>query len=467
MVGEGSVLSMGVFIGASTKIVDRATGEMHYGKVPPYSVVVSGALPGKPLPDGEPGPSLYCAVIVKRVDEQTRSKTSINELLRRLSEHCGPPADRSRRPAQALIRRPSVTPADAGALDALAARCSRSASPAGACPSRRRGRRGSTTSTPALRQAAGPAFLLRRPYRRGAGRPARGLERRSFAAEITDGRLYGRGAADMKGAIAAFAAAAARFVAKRGGDFAGAISLLITGDEEGPSVNGTKPLLQALAAEGENFDACLVGEPTNPERVGDMVKIGRRGSLTGHLTVKGVQGHIAYPHLADNPTHRLVRMIVALTETPLDDGTAHFEPSTLQVTTIDVGNPATNVIPAEARASFNIRFNDGFNPATLEAEVRRRLEQVGGALRAAHRMLGRVLPDAARPAQRPGHGGGRGRDRPDAGAFDHRRHLGRALHQGLLPGDRVRPGRRHHAQGGRERRNRGYSPAFGHLRTHS
>jgi succinyl-diaminopimelate desuccinylase len=183
----------------------------------------------------------------------------------------------------------------------------------------------------------------------------------------------------MKGAIAAFAGAAARFAAKRSGDFAGAVSLLITGDEEGPSVNGTKPMLQALAAEGERLDACLVGEPTNPRRLGEMAKIGRRGSWTGHLTVKGVQGHIAYPHLADNPTHRLARMIVALTETPLDPGTAHFEPSTLQVSTVDVGNPATNVIPAEARASFNSRFNDGFTPASLEAEVRRRLDAVGGA----------------------------------------------------------------------------------------
>jgi succinyl-diaminopimelate desuccinylase len=199
-----------------------------------------------------------------------------------------------------------------------------------------------------------------------------------FGAEIIDGRLYGRGAADMKGAIAAFAAAAARFAAQRNGEFAGAISLLITGDEEGPSVNGTKPMLQALAQEGERFDACLVGEPTNPKRLGEMAKIGRRGSWTGHLAVKGVQGHIAYPHLADNPTHRLARMIVALTERPLDPGTAHFEPSTLQVSTIDVGNPATNVIPAEARASFNSRFNDGFTPASLEAEVRRRLDSVGG-----------------------------------------------------------------------------------------
>ncbi|HJT12511.1 MAG TPA: succinyl-diaminopimelate desuccinylase [Dongiaceae bacterium] len=281
--------------------------------------------------------------------------------------------------AQALIRCPSVTPADAGALDALA----RALQPAGfAC-------RRMPFEAPGTARIDNLYAKLRgkRPGRHftfaghsdvvPVGR-REGWSVDPFAAEIIGGRLYGRGAADMKGAIAAFAAAAARFVAKTGGDFPGAISLLITGDEEGPSVNGTKPMLQALAADGETFDACLVGEPTNPKRLGEMAKIGRRGSWTGHLTVKGVQGHIAYPHLADNPTHRLARMIVALTETPLDRGTAHFEPSTLQVSTIDVGNPATNVIPAEARASFNSRFNDGFDPATLEAEVRERLDQVGG-----------------------------------------------------------------------------------------
>jgi succinyl-diaminopimelate desuccinylase len=282
--------------------------------------------------------------------------------------------------AQALIRCPSVTPADAGALDAL----TRALQPVGfACRRMPFEAPGTVRIDNLFAKLAG-----KRPGKHFsfAGHsdvvPVGRRESWSvdpFAAETIDGRLYGRGAADMKGAIAAFAAAAARFVARTGGDFPGAISLLITGDEEGPSLNGTKPMLQALAADGEKFDGCLVGEPTNPKRLGEMAKIGRRGSWTGHLTVKGVQGHIAYPHLADNPTHHLARMIVALTETPLDRGTAHFEPSTLQVSTIDVGNPATNVIPAEARASFNSRFNDGFTPATLEAEVRRRLDQVGGA----------------------------------------------------------------------------------------
>ena len=281
--------------------------------------------------------------------------------------------------AQALIRCPSVTPADAGALDALA----RALQPVGFACRRMPFEAAGTARVDNL-------FAKLNGKRSGrhfsfAGHsdvvPVGRRESWSvdpFAAEIIGDRLYGRGAADMKGAVAAFAAAAARFVAKRNGDFAGAISLLITGDEEGPSVNGIKPMLPALAATGENFDACLVGEPTNPKRLGEMAKIGRRGSWTGHLTVRGVQGHIAYPHLADNPNHRLARMIVALTDTPLDAGTAHFQPSTLQVSTIDVGNPATNVIPAEARASFNSRFNDGFDPKSLEVEVRRRLDSIGG-----------------------------------------------------------------------------------------
>jgi succinyl-diaminopimelate desuccinylase len=282
--------------------------------------------------------------------------------------------------AQALIRCPSVTPADAGALDVLAG----ALEPIGFACRRMPFQAAGTARVDNLfaklsGKRPGPHFSFAGHSDVVPVGRREGWSVDPFAAEIVGGRLYGRGAADMKGAVAAFAAAAARFAAKRDGDFAGAISLLITGDEEGPSVNGTRPMLQALAAEGERFDACLVGEPTNPKQLGEMAKIGRRGSWTGHLTVKGVQGHIAYPHLADNPTHRLARMIVALTETPLDPGTAHFEPSTLQVSTVDVGNPATNVIPAEARASFNSRFNDGFTPASLEAEVRRRLDAVGGA----------------------------------------------------------------------------------------
>jgi succinyl-diaminopimelate desuccinylase len=161
----------------------------------------------------------------------------------------------------------------------------------------------------------------------------------------------------MKSAIAAFVGAAARFRAGHG-ESKGSISLLITGDEEGPAINGTVKMLRWLEENGEIPDVCLVGEPTNPTRLGEMVKIGRRGSLSGNLTVTGIQGHTAYPHLADNPVHRLLDMLRALTADPLDAGSDHFQPSTLQISTIDVGNPATNVIPASATARFNIRFND-------------------------------------------------------------------------------------------------------------
>lgn len=199
-----------------------------------------------------------------------------------------------------------------------------------------------------------------------------------FAAELRDGKLFGRGAADMKGAIAAFVAAAARFISQRNGPLPGAVSLLITGDEEGPAINGTKPVLEWLRTRGERLDACLVGEPTNPERLGEMIKIGRRGSLTARLAVRGVQGHTAYPQLADNPIHRLIRMLTRVTERPLDQGTAHFQPSTFQISTIDVGNPTSNVIPAEARACFNIRFNDKHSGKGLERWLRDEFNTVGG-----------------------------------------------------------------------------------------
>ena len=199
-----------------------------------------------------------------------------------------------------------------------------------------------------------------------------------FAGKIEGGTLHGRGAADMKGAIACFAAAAARFLAERGRDFGGSISLLITGDEEGVSINGTRKLLDWVEARGEKLDACLVGEPTNAQVLGDMVKIGRRGSLNVTLTVEGVQGHSAYPHLADNAAHRLVAMLGALIATPLDEGTAHFQPSTLQISTIDIANPAPNVIPGRARAAFNIRFNDRWTSASLKEWLRAKLDAVGG-----------------------------------------------------------------------------------------
>ena len=199
-----------------------------------------------------------------------------------------------------------------------------------------------------------------------------------FAGSVVGDTLYGRGAADMKGAIACFAAAAARFLAARGRDFGGSISLLITGDEEGVTINGTRKLLDWIAARGEKLDACIVGEPTNAQKLGDMVKIGRRGSFSGYLTVEGVQGHTAYPHLADNAAHRLVAMLHALTAAPLDEGTEHFQASTLQVSTIDIGNTASNVIPGVARATFNIRYNDRWSSATLKDWIKHKLDASGG-----------------------------------------------------------------------------------------
>ena len=199
-----------------------------------------------------------------------------------------------------------------------------------------------------------------------------------FSAEIEDGYVHGRGTADMKGGIAAFAVAARDFLAEAGDAFSGSISLLITGDEEGPAINGTIKLLDWCAARGERFDACIVGEPTNPGELGEMIKIGRRGSLNGVLKVEGVQGHVAYPHRAENPIPGMLKLLGGLAAEPLDAGTDHFQPSNLEVTTIDVGNPATNVIPAAIGARFNVRFNDTWTPASLEAELRRRLDAAAG-----------------------------------------------------------------------------------------
>lgn len=189
-----------------------------------------------------------------------------------------------------------------------------------------------------------------------------------FGAEVRDGVLYGRGACDMKGAIAAFVSGVAQRLEQ--GPPRGSISLLITGDEEGPATDGTVKVLEWMQANGQVPDFCLVGEPTCPVKLGDMVKIGRRGSVNIMVEVFGRQGHVAYPHRADNPVHRLIQALDALTAAPVDAGTAWFEASTLQVTSIDVGNEATNVIPASARAALNIRFNDGHSGGSLTEWVR-------------------------------------------------------------------------------------------------
>ena len=196
-----------------------------------------------------------------------------------------------------------------------------------------------------------------------------------FVPTVDDGLLYGRGAADMKGGIAAFVAGAARAITS-GRIRTGSISLLITGDEEGPAVNGTRPMLEALAARGVRFDHCLVGEPTSVDTLGDMMKVGRRGSMNCWITVAGVQGHVAYPHRAANPIPAFLKNLIALAETPVDDGYDRFQPSSLQITDIHVGNPAHNIIPGKATARFNIRFNPNWTGAKLEEWLRARLDVI-------------------------------------------------------------------------------------------
>jgi succinyl-diaminopimelate desuccinylase len=204
----------------------------------------------------------------------------------------------------------------------------------------------------------------------------------AFSGEVKDGFLYGRGTVDMKGGIACSAAAVLQHLADHGGkprgDGKGSISFLITGDEEDISVNGTIKLLQWAAARGEKFDHCVLGEPSNVETLGDCIKIGRRGSLSGTLYVEGIQGHVAYPHRASNPVPDISRLIVALSDEPLDGGSAQFQPSNLEFTSVDVGNPASNVIAGQARAKFNIRFNDLHTQETLSELIEVRLAKVAG-----------------------------------------------------------------------------------------
>jgi succinyl-diaminopimelate desuccinylase len=190
-----------------------------------------------------------------------------------------------------------------------------------------------------------------------------------FGGEVAEGAMFGRGAVDMKGGIASFLAAALAHVSQTK-SLRGTLSLAITGDEEGPGVNGTAKLVEWAVQHGHRFDAALVGEPTSRSTLGDTIKIGRRGSLSATLTVFGRQGHVAYPHLADNPVPHLMRLLSSLTALRLDDGSAAFQPSNLEVTTVDVGNQASNVIPGEATARFNVRYNDAWTPASLEARLR-------------------------------------------------------------------------------------------------
>ncbi|MET3971655.1 MULTISPECIES: succinyl-diaminopimelate desuccinylase [Bradyrhizobium] len=204
----------------------------------------------------------------------------------------------------------------------------------------------------------------------------------AFSGEVKDGFLHGRGAVDMKGGIACSVAAVLEHLAANGGapraDGKGSISFLITGDEEDVSVNGTIKLLKWAAERGEKFDHCVLGEPSNVETLGDTIKVGRRGSQSGTLYVDGVQGHVAYPHRASNPVPDISRLIVAISDEPLDHGSAQFQASNLEFTSVDVGNKANNVIPGEARAKFNIRYNDNHTQASLRELVEARLTKACG-----------------------------------------------------------------------------------------
>ena len=279
--------------------------------------------------------------------------------------------------AAELIRCPSVTPADAGALDVLERaltdlgfRCTR-------LPFDEEGTDAVDNLYARLGHEAPHICFAGHTDVVPVGAQA-DWQVDPFAGEIREQCLWGRGAADMKGAIAAFVAAVAGHIETHGQPD-GSISFLITGDEEGPSINGTRKMLGWLQEQGEIIDDCVVGEPTNPEVLGDMIKIGRRGSVNGVVTVRGTQGHVAYPHLAENPVPQLAAMMTALSTAQLDDGTEHFQPSNLEVTSFDVGNATTNVIPAEASARFNIRYNDTWNAETISAWIKKQLDAAQGA----------------------------------------------------------------------------------------
>ena len=291
--------------------------------------------------------------------------------------------------AAALIRRPSITGTDAGALDTLQEQlealgfvCKRYPFGEGeAFVDNLYARLG--TSAPNFCFAGHTDVVPTGDAAKWAAAP--------FAGEVKGGQLWGRGAADMKGAIAAFVGALSELLAT-GWTPNGSISFLITGDEEGPAQNGTKKLLPAIAADGEVIDHCLVGEPTNPDQMGEMIKNGRRGSINTVLTVTGKQGHVAYPHRAVNPVPKLIEILSEVTSRALDDGSEFFQPSNLEVTTIDVGNVAENVIPETATARFNIRFNIHHSGASLtkwiEDVVAKHKDEFDGEISTAIRVSG-------------------------------------------------------------------------------
>jgi succinyl-diaminopimelate desuccinylase len=283
--------------------------------------------------------------------------------------------------AQALIRCPSVTPLDAGALDVLETLLKA---------------HGFETHRITFSEA-GTADVDNLYARIGTDAPhitfaghtdvvpagdESAWSHGAFSGEVKDGFLYGRGAVDMKGGIACSVAAVLQYLGDHGGkpkgSPKGSISFLITGDEEAASINGTVKLLKWVGDRGEKFDHCVLGEPSNQQEMGDCIKVGRRGSQSGTLYVDGVQGHVAYPHRASNPVPDISRLIVAISDEPLDHGSAQFQPSNLEFVSVDVGNGAFNVIPGQARATFNIRFNDNHTQASLRELVEARLAKAAG-----------------------------------------------------------------------------------------
>ena len=278
---------------------------------------------------------------------------------------------------QELIRRPSVTPADEGAMDIV----QRTLEGLGfAC---KRMRFGEIENLYARYGTARPNLCFAGHTDVVPVGDAQAWSREAFAAEIVDGMLIGRGSVDMKSAVAAFAAAAGKAIAA--GQVKGSLSFLITGDEEGVATHGTKMVVEALKAQGEILDHCIVGEPSSAETFGDMIKIGRRGSINTWITVDGRQGHVAYPHRAANPIPVLIDLLAKLQNHVLDEGYTGFQPSNLEVTTVDVANGATNVIPAHAKARLNIRFNPSHKGAELaawiEADAAKAAESFGGTIK--------------------------------------------------------------------------------------
>ncbi len=280
--------------------------------------------------------------------------------------------------AAELIRCPSVTPSDEGALDLL----EKVLTEIGFTCTRLPFQEPDTARVDNLYARLGDAA----PHICFAGHTdvvpvgaTDNWQKDPFSGDISDDKLWGRGAADMKGAIAAFVAATADYLSQNGKP-KGSISLLITGDEEGPSVNGTIKMLDWLSTQQEVIDDCIVGEPTNPETLGEMIKIGRRGSVNTTVTIEGIQGHVAYPHRAANPVPHLVQLLERLITAKLDDGTPHFQPSNLELTGFDVGNAVTNVIPALAQARFNIRYNDIWSRDTITDWINENLNAAHDAL---------------------------------------------------------------------------------------